>query len=223
MSKQIGALLRENGCEFRVWCPHAEAVQVLLQTGTHWDHNPQTQKSFELSRSSDGYWTGFVTGVEAGRLYRYQITNDGRTFERLDSAARDTIHSQLTKDHPASENASIVVTNESYSWSPFETPRFTDFLIYQFHCGTFAGRNDHFNKEIAGFSDIESKFSYIRQLGFNAIEPMPVQEFSQSRSWGYNPAAFFAPESAYGHPREMKHFVDEAHKHGLAVIFEQSK
>jgi 1,4-alpha-glucan branching enzyme len=220
MNTQIGASLRGNGCDFRVWCPHAEAVQVLLQTGTHWDHNPQTQQSFELTESSDGYWSGFVTGVEAGRLYRYQITNDGRSFERLDAAARDTIHSQLTKDHPASENASIVVTNEPYPWSTFETPRFTDFLIYQFHSGTFAGRNDHFDKEIASFSDIESKFSYIRQLGFNAIEPLPVQEFSQSRSWGYNPAAFFAPESAYGHPREMKHFVDEAHKHGLAVIFD---
>lgn len=40
------------------------------------------------------------------------------------------------------------------------------------------------------------------------------------RSWGYNPAAFFAPESAYGHPRELKHFVDQAHQHGLAVIFD---
>jgi len=94
MSKQIGALLRENGCEFRIWCPHAEAVWVLLQTGTHWDHDSQTQKPFELLQSSDGYWTGFVAGVEAGRLYRYQITNEGRTFEQLDSAARDTIHSQ---------------------------------------------------------------------------------------------------------------------------------
>jgi len=53
MSKQIGALLRDNGCEFRVGCPRAEAVQVLLQTGTHWDHNPQSQKSSELSQSSE--------------------------------------------------------------------------------------------------------------------------------------------------------------------------
>jgi 1,4-alpha-glucan branching enzyme len=112
------------------------------------------------------------------------------------------------------------VTNEKYPWSPFDTPRFADFLIYQLHCGSFAGRNDHFNKEIARFPDLESKLTYISDFGFNAIAPLPVQEFAQNRSWGYNPAAYFAPESAYGHPQELKHFVDEAHKHGLAVIFD---
>ena len=40
------------------------------------------------------------------------------------------------------------------------------------------------------------------------------------RSWGYNPASFFAPESSYGSPAELRHFVDAAHRHGLAVIFD---
>ena len=126
----------------------------------------------------------------------------------------------LTRHHPTSENASIVVTNKPYRWSPFDTPRFKTFLIYQFHCGTFAGRNDHLNQQIARFPDLESKLSYVRQLGFDAIQPLPVQEFARNRSWGYNPAAFFAPESAYGSPRQLQHFVDEAHRHGLAVIFD---
>ncbi len=220
METSIGALLREDGCEFRVWCPYAEAVRVLLQTGTWWDQDASSQQSCTLTKSSDGYWSGFAAGVPAGWLYRYEITSAGQTFERLDAAARDTIHSQLTKNHPDSENASIVVTDQPYPWTPFQTPPFSDFLIYQFHCGTFAGRNDQRDKPIASFADVEHKFSYIRQLGFNAIQPLPVQEFSQDRSWGYNPAAFFAPESAYGHPREMQHFVDAAHQHGLAVIFD---
>ena len=40
------------------------------------------------------------------------------------------------------------------------------------------------------------------------------------RSWGYNPASFFAPESSYGSPCNLRHFVDAAHRHGLAVIFD---
>lgn len=219
MNAPLGATIREDGCDFRVWAPNAEAVQVLLQPGNRWDHAGPVE-SIDLAKTPDGYWTGFVAGVEAGQLYRYRITNDGKTFERLDAAARDTVHSQLTKDHPSSENASIVVTNEPYPWSPFCTPEPSNFLIYQFHCGTFAGRNDEFDKEIATFADLESKLSYVRDLGFDAIQPLPVQEFARNRSWGYNPAAFFAPESAYGHPRDMKHFVDQAHKHRLAVIFD---
>ena len=221
MNSPLGASLNGDGCGFRVWAPHAETVGVLLQTGDRWDHMDPTEQ-VELTKSDDGYWTGFVAGVEAGRLYRFKIKNEktGESFQRLDAAARDTIHSRLTWKQPAIENASIVVTNERYPWAPFNTPRFPDFLIYQFHCGTFAGRNDQFGKEIARFPDLESKLSYISELGFDAIAPLPVQEFAEDRSWGYNPAAFFAIESAYGHPQDLKRFVDEAHKHGLAVIFD---
>jgi 1,4-alpha-glucan branching enzyme len=61
---------------------------------------------------------------------------------------------------------------------------------------------------------------YIREMDFNAIELLPVHEFSFDRSWGYNPASFFAPESAYGSPQELKEFVNGAHGEGLAVIFD---
>jgi 1,4-alpha-glucan branching enzyme len=57
-------------------------------------------------------------------------------------------------------------------------------------------------------------------MGFNCIQPLPVHEFAMDRSWGYNPASFFAPESSYGSPFNLAHFVDDAHRHGLAVIFD---
>jgi 1,4-alpha-glucan branching enzyme len=107
-----------------------------------------------------------------------------------------------------------------FHWAPFDTPRFEDFIIYQFHVGTFAGRGDQFNKAWSTFQDVESKFSYIREMGFNCIQPLPIHEFALNRSWGYNPASFFAPESSYGAPRKLAHFVDFAHRHGLAVIFD---
>ena len=150
MNDQLGASLTDGGCNFRVWAPHAEEVRVLLQCGEQWRHQDPVE-SVDLTRSAEGYWTGFVPGVEAGRLYRYEIQNDGHTFQRLDAAARDVIHSELTRHDPTSENASIVVTNQPFDWTPFDTPRFNNFLIYQFHCGTFAGRNDHFDKRSRGF------------------------------------------------------------------------
>ena len=218
MTKLLGAILDDLGCHFRVWAPNAEKLSVLLQDGGSWNHQGTTQK-VPLTRDSSGYWSGHVEDVRAGRLYRYEIENDGYTFQRLDPAGRDMIHSQLTRNHPASENASIVTCRE-FDWSDFNTPRFDQFNIYQLHCGSFAGRGDEFNVDVAGFKQIESKLGYIQELGFTAIELLPVQEFAMSRSWGYNPAAFFAIESAYGHPDDLKRFVDNAHRHGLAVMFD---
>ena len=47
---------------------------------------------------------------------------------------------------------------------------------------------------------------------------MPPFEFAGDISWGYNPSHLFAIESAYGGPDAFKHFVREAHAHGIAVI-----
>jgi 1,4-alpha-glucan branching enzyme len=154
-------------------------------------------------------------------MYRFEIQrDDGGSSQRLDPAGRDVYSSEWTRSDPSRRNGSIVVGTDLVQWSPFKTPAFENFLIYQFHVGTFAGRGDQFNKEWSSFADIENKFSYIRDMGFNCIEPLPIQEYARDRSWGYNPASFFAPESSYGSPYTLAHFVDTAHRHGLAVIFD---
>ncbi|HBE67726.1 MAG TPA: hypothetical protein DDW52_06210 [Planctomycetaceae bacterium] len=214
----LGATLIQDACSFRVWAPHASHVAVLLQEGERWEHEV-TPVRCSLTRDSSGYWNGEVPGVGPGRLYRYEIETNGHTFQRLDPAGRDMLHSQLTKDYPDSENASIV-TSRDYLWSAFTTPAAKDLNIFQFHCGSFAGRGDGIDKAVAGFADVETKLPYIADLGFSAIELLPVQEFAMERSWGYNPAAFFAIESAYGHPDELRRFVDSSHQAGLAVIFD---
>ncbi len=216
---QIGAHPNGSACFFRVWTPNANEVKVLIQDGSSWIRDANTRTA-DLTSSGNGYWSGTVPNVRPGHLYRYEITTKGHTFQRLDPAARDVLHSGLTRHHPDSENASIVISDEPYEWSPYITPRFKDFIIYQLHVGSFAGRNDGIEKEIAKFSDIKAKLAYIRSLGFNAIEFLPIQEFAMNRSWGYNPAAFFAPESAYSSPFDLKQLVDAAHQQGLAVIFD---
>ena len=61
---------------------------------------------------------------------------------------------------------------------------------------------------------------YLRDLGINAIEIMPVAEFPMSISWGYNPSQPFSVESALGGPRGLHEFVKAAHAHGIAVILD---
>ena len=217
--QRVGAWLTPSGCFFRVWAPHAQAVRVVIQDGPYWeiDDNLLVQA---LARDGP-FWKAAVPGVRAWQLYRFEIVHpDGSVSQRTDPAARDVVSSELTRWDPSSRNGSVVLGTDSFPWSPFTTPRFENFLIYQFHVGSFAGRNDQFDKRWASFQDVEAKFSYIRELGFNCIEPLPVHEFHQDRSWGYNPASFFAPESSYGSPYNLTHFVDAAHRQGLAVIFD---
>jgi 1,4-alpha-glucan branching enzyme len=219
LHERIGAWLTSSGCFFRVWAWHADRVQVVVQNGPYWEIDDAVIEQ-DLVRDHDGYWSGIVTGVQPYQLYRYRITNGGRVLERLDPAARDVIHSALTLDDPASRNASVVLGNEVFDWAPFQTPNFESFIIYELHVGTFAGRHDDLNKNWATFRDIENKLGYIRELGFNCIELLPLHEFAWDRSWGYNPASFFAPESSYGSPFNLKRLVDAAHRRGLAVIFD---
>jgi 1,4-alpha-glucan branching enzyme len=90
-----------------------------------------------------------------------------------------------------------------------------ELVIYEMHVGTF-----HVKDEGRGgtFDTAIEKLPYLRELGINAVELMPVAEFSGDFSWGYNPAHPFAVESIYGGPDGLKRFIKAAHQHGIAVI-----
>ena len=64
------------------------------------------------------------------------------------------------------------------------------------------------------------KIPYLRQMGVNAVELLPVNEFNGNISWGYNPNFYFAPDKAYGTPDDYKAFIDECHRNGMAVILD---
>lgn len=65
-----------------------------------------------------------------------------------------------------------------------------------------------------------TKLQYLRDLGVNAIELLPIMEFNGNLSWGYNTNFYFAPDKAYGTPNDYRRFIDECHKLGMAVILD---
>lgn len=226
-----GAELAENGCFFSVWAPNADKVQLAGNFNAVYGNG--ALDIHYLAKDSRGYWFGFAPGCAAGHRYKYVIHNPGGpnddlgTHWKLDPEAKDSDHSyngNQEEEKRLDYNASIIV-DPKYNWAPFKSPAFKDYIIYQLHVGSFVGMNDSIdmtghgeNGTIAKFSDVETKFQYIKELGFNAIELLPIEEFAGDRSWGYNPALFFAVESAYGSPDDFRHFVNEAHEKGLAVI-----
>jgi 1,4-alpha-glucan branching enzyme len=156
-------------------------VSVVVQDGPYWEVD-DTVVEQDLAKDGD-YWSATVPGVQAWQLYRFKLEPPGGgVIERLDPAARDVLSSELTRSDPSSRNGSVVPGTDPFPWAPFETPRFENFIIYECHIGSFAGRGDHFNKSWATFQDVESKFSYIREMGFNCIEPLPVHEYHMDRS-----------------------------------------
>ena len=70
------------------------------------------------------------------------------------------------------------------------------------------------------YQTVTDSLAYLKRLGINTIELMPVTEFSGNDSWGYNPIYYFAPDKAYGPKDALKRFIDAAHKQGIAVVLD---
>ena len=64
------------------------------------------------------------------------------------------------------------------------------------------------------------QLDYLKTLGVNAIELMPIQEFDGNDSWGYGTHAYFAMDKAYGKREDYKAFIDACHQNGIAVILD---
>ncbi|RJQ13802.1 MAG: hypothetical protein C4560_13555 [Nitrospiraceae bacterium] len=219
MFEELGSRKIGNEIYFKVWAPHADRLDVLVQSGTEWDNRIMSRR-YPLAKNHGDYWEGKFNDISSREIYRYEISNNGNTFITIDPAARDTVHSWNYFGIENNRNAAIIQPEISFRWSDFKTPRFENFIIYQMHVGSFAGRNDEFNKRIATFRDVASKLGYIKSMNFTAIQLLPIQEFAAERSWGYNPALFFSLESVYGEPDDLRSLVNEAHKQGLAVFFD---
>jgi len=110
---------------------------------------------------------------------------------------------------------------DDYVWQHNDVPLPADdeLVIYELHIGDFSGgeQDDYVRGQ---FQNIAEKLDYLCDLGINAIELMPVNEFPGDRSWGYNPRHFFAVESSYGKTHELKAFVDACHGRGIRVLLD---
>ncbi len=202
-----------SGTFVRVFAPNAAAVGVI---GDFCGWNEAS--AVALASTGGGFWEGMVAALGADERYELLLTRtDAILLHRIDPAARDTDSSSLDNWH----NKSWVV-DTAHPWSPFQTPAFDDLVIYQCHVGSFAGYRDDLAvpSKVASFADVQTKLDYIRELGFNAVALLPVQEFRADRSWGYNPALYFALESAFGRPADLRALVEACHQRGLAVIFD---
>jgi 1,4-alpha-glucan branching enzyme len=95
--------------------------------------------------------------------------------------------------------------------------RIEDLVIYELHVASLGyGRN-----EPGTFQDaIDLLDSHLVPLGVNAVELLPVAEFGGKDEWGYGDTHQFALEFRSGGRDQLKHFVRECHRRGIAVILD---
>jgi 1,4-alpha-glucan branching enzyme len=217
----------DNTVRFRLWAPFAALVDVIL------DH-PVPGTTFALAKEpGTPNWSADGIPAPANTRYQYRITtapgqNNDTSQPHLRTDARAL---QVESSDPASQGYIVDPTLFTNNRAPFTTPPFEDFLIYQLHVGSFTGRNDGVRSPYptSTFVDLKSRLPYIRNLGFNAIELLPISNFQADTAGGagegYGPSDMFASENLYATSpdqavAELIQLIDEAHCLGLAVILD---
>jgi maltooligosyltrehalose trehalohydrolase len=180
---------------FSVWAPFKNSVSLSILTPEPTTH--------EMKKDEQGYWKVNVPGVQAGTRYQYLLDDE---LLRPDPASRY----QPEGVHGPSE----VIDPGSFKWSDddWKGLDLSSMIIYELHTGTFSPQRN--------FQGVISRLEYLRSLGVNAIEIMPIAQFPGNRNWGYDGVFPFAVHNTYGTVNGLKELVNAAHKRGIAVILD---
>ncbi|RYE23396.1 MAG: alpha-amylase [Sphingobacteriaceae bacterium] len=204
---------------FNLYAPGKTAVSVIGDFN-NWQGTAMT-------KTSDGNrWWVQIDNLDASKLYSYQYYVDNSikiadpyTELVLDPdndkyISADTYPNLLA--YPTGKTTGNVSTMQAnpttYAWknTSFTRPDKSKLVIYELHIRDFIQTHN--------YQTLKDTLSYLSNLGVNAIELMPFNEFEANDSWGYNPSFYFAPDKYYGTKNALKAFIDECHSRGIAVI-----
>jgi hypothetical protein len=179
-----------------------------------------------LKKDGDYFWTE-ITGLTPGQQYRFQYKVDDtiRVADPYSELILDPNNDQFVPAatypnmpaYPTGKTTGGIVGVLSpgaptYNWTSnsYVRPDKRDLMIYELLVRDFTSARN--------WQVLKDTLNYIKNLGFNAIGLMPINEFDGNESWGYNPMYFFAPDKYYGTKNALKAFIDQAHSLGIAVI-----
>jgi hypothetical protein len=185
---------------------------------------------YMMNRTPDGNtWWLDITGLTPGQEYRFQyyIGEDNMRVAEIyadkildywnDPWIDDNSYPNLI-EYPVgltSEPVSVLQTNQPvYNWTDgsYQRPDKEKLIIYELLVRDFL--------EDGNYQTLLDTLDYLENMGINAIQFMPINEFEGNESWGYNPSFYFAPDKNYGTKAALKDFIDECHSRGMAVIMD---
>jgi malto-oligosyltrehalose trehalohydrolase len=184
--------LTAEGARFRLWAPAAERLAVRIDG-----------RDLPMEPTGDGWFEAAVPGAGAGTAYRF-VLPDGTLVP--DPAAR----AQAGDVH----GPSLLVDPAAYEWqvAGWTGRPWHEAVISEIHVGTFTPEGT--------FRAAAGRLAELAEVGFTAIEIMPVAQFAGARGWGYDGVLPYAPHPAYGTPDDLRALVDAAHGLGLMVLLD---
>jgi maltooligosyltrehalose trehalohydrolase len=189
--RQFGARLTANGASFRLWAPAAKRVDLVLE------------RPHPMRRGEHGWFSTDVSGVTAGARYKFRIDDQIDVPDPASAFQPDDV-----------AGSSEVIDHAGYRWraNDWRGRPWPESVVIETHVGTFTPEGT--------YRAMIDKLDHLVATGITALELMPLADFSGPRNWGYDGVLWYAPDSAYGRPDDLKALIDEAHLRGLMVFLD---
>ena len=206
----FGLHLENNEWVFREWAPNANEI-FMIGEFSDWNDN----EKFRLQPIGEGNWEIRLPydTLQHGQLYKLHIYWPGGDGVRIPTHANRVVQDKETHIFSAEvwepENRYIWINNKYET--KLEAP-----LIYEAHVGMSSEEG-----KINSFPEFKDEvLPRIKELGYNTIQLMAIQEHPYYGSFGYHVSNFFAVSSRFGTPEELKELIDTAHGMGIKVIMD---
>lgn len=218
----------ETKATVTLWAPFKSSVYVLGDFN-NWAVSPE----YQLNKDGEVFWLD-INNLVPGKEYAFQFLVDetlyvadpynDKVLMPEDAQISSSIYPGLMSfpGQALSPNwyfnrAAVLQTAQTpYTWTAtnYVRPAKDKLVVYELLI------RDFFEPNARSYKNLTDTISYFKKLGVNAIELMPITQFNGSSSWGYNPAFMFSPARSFGPKNELKRFIDECHKNGIAVILD---
>lgn len=243
-----------SGVNFAIYSRHAtECTLVLFQRG---DPQPMIEIPFPHEFRIGDVFTMIVFDLDIETIeygFRLEGPYDPSSGHRFDASkilldpyakgvsGRDTWGQPPDWDN-AFQHRSFLIYDD-FDWesdTPLRTPM-EDLIIYEMHVRGFTRHPSSGSRHPGTFAALREKIPYLRQLGVNCVELLPIFEFDEHENsrpnpatgetllnyWGYSTVGFFAPKAGYAatarlgmQADELKTLVKELHRNGIEVILD---
>ena len=248
--REFGAVAIPGGVNFTIHTHGATSCELLL-------FHRKAEEPYAVIPFPESYRIGFCYSMIVFDLdieefeYAYRLDGPydekkGLRFDKnkilLDPYARAvTGQSQWGHVNNAQHGYRARVVQSNFDWGDqrHHSIPMEDLIIYELHVRGFTMDESSGVKHHGTFEGLREKIPYLKELGVNAVELMPIFEFDEMRDvrlidenelidfWGYNPVSFFAPNTSYCSSMEynregleLKALIKDLHDNGIEVILD---
>ncbi len=237
----LGAYVHNNGVQFSIFSRNASGVKLILFHNSEPDSDFTEIALDPFLNKTGDVWHIWIEGLSEGQVYGYRISGEydpanGHRFNEnkllIDPYSR-AITGNFIWDLSKACGIELNVSNEAESFStvdsgpyvprsivingrneivksPIRIPE-NDLIIYELHVKGFTAHHSSKVNFPGTFKGLTEKIPYLKELGINAVELLPIQEFDEYENininpftgerlknyWGYSTIAFFAPKGSY--------------------------